>query len=1201
MDTTRLPFRIAILCALKEEYAAICYQLDRNLHDEGYDPIKHPNDPNTYTTGYLNRHLVIVTRIQRTGKAAAAQTAAHLTATYDNIKLCIVMGICAGMPKDIDGSDIILGDVIVGTHVYNSDYGRLTDAGLERYSDDTQQLARLQPAIQALVNHCDNPYEASRIEKAVNAAVKRQFNEVLDESFQYPGAHKDQLFQPSRPHRHWKEDRKCTCGADGAKSPCQSAILESCSALGCAESDEALVTRDRLNQIEDTSPASSVLPPRVKLHFGRIASADHVLRSSIERNERSGRDKVIGFEMEAAGVWDALPTLVVKGVSDYADAHKNKGFQKYAAVTSAAAVYSILDHWHTTWSFETPNMATPRSEIERGLQQIINSSDDSLLKSKAESIPRIDASAKCQLVVDWIGSHTKHWCMILQNVGDGSSVNDHFKDLLSAAYGSLMITSSDKTIAKTLRGIVIEKIPPFPDDLATQMLQDHIARVSCQIVVDSRGSLRKLVKELDCLPAAIELAGVHLCVDAQLSLDDSDFSSRAEEYLRSLREHDNFEAKSVLDPIWEKFELLLTRVDKEEARDAVNLLYLFAFLSSSGIPRDVLERAIDNRYQSRSQFEQSSNWTTLAATLFSLDGYQNRENATVLRKGIVEQRRMLWNKKKDSQSKRAYIGSLDDLADSYDHVVTRRLEAIDYRLESLEAYSGTCDGQHEEVIEATRRLARSYYLHGERPRALQLRFEIFTQLTGVQVESFSAESMREPLNESKLSAMSDLSDSLCSSGRWTQAMQMRRLVLDVREATLGSAHHDTLVAKANLSISLMKMGQHEEAVDLRVEVYELYLSMFGLKHPATLKAYCDLGQIEANINPLKGYAIQREALHEYSSLDGQGEFYREEKIRLMGQMASSLEGLMRKSPELRVFPESDYLPKGTVLGEAVKLRQNVYEYRKDDFGDVHPETLFAKSLLANSYMSGGKPIQAFEIREGILEQWDASVDTDRIAADIKYLATLRSWARNCDLLAKFWTPMGEDKFQLSQCEALASDVGESARSRSIENVPAHLSDHESRITRASDSDSEYGADEIELKSGYVRQAQEAWRKLLELHLHSGSGGPSYDMLRAKKDLGDSLLQFAGETPDESIAQWNEANQLWEEAWETLRQPQFLGPDHREVVALGERLRKLSPEDKEKIERWIAGATTADVPPVLQEEQQQDTLGEEPVERAQDDE
>jgi hypothetical protein len=42
--------------------------------------------------------------------------------------------------------------------------------------------------------------------------------------------------------------------------------------------------------------------------------------------------------MEAAGLMNHFPCLVTRGICDYADSHKNKQWQGYAAL--AAAVYS---------------------------------------------------------------------------------------------------------------------------------------------------------------------------------------------------------------------------------------------------------------------------------------------------------------------------------------------------------------------------------------------------------------------------------------------------------------------------------------------------------------------------------------------------------------------------------------------------------------------------------------------------------------------------------------------------------------------------------------------------------------------------------------------------------------------------------------------------------------------------------------------
>jgi hypothetical protein len=48
------------------------------------------------------------------------------------------------------------------------------------------------------------------------------------------------------------------------------------------------------------------------------------------------------FEMEAAGLMNQLPCLVVRGICDYSDSHKNKQWQGYAALVAAAYARILL-------------------------------------------------------------------------------------------------------------------------------------------------------------------------------------------------------------------------------------------------------------------------------------------------------------------------------------------------------------------------------------------------------------------------------------------------------------------------------------------------------------------------------------------------------------------------------------------------------------------------------------------------------------------------------------------------------------------------------------------------------------------------------------------------------------------------------------------------------------------------------------------
>jgi nucleoside phosphorylase len=46
--------------------------------------------------------------------------------------------------------------------------------------------------------------------------------------------------------------------------------------------------------------------------------------------------------MEAAGLMNDFPCLVIRGICDYADSHKNKEWQGYAAAVAAAYAKELL-------------------------------------------------------------------------------------------------------------------------------------------------------------------------------------------------------------------------------------------------------------------------------------------------------------------------------------------------------------------------------------------------------------------------------------------------------------------------------------------------------------------------------------------------------------------------------------------------------------------------------------------------------------------------------------------------------------------------------------------------------------------------------------------------------------------------------------------------------------------------------------------
>lgn len=124
----REEFKIAITCALPLEYDAVCLVFDE-FWDEDGDPYgTAPGDVNTYTTGRIGDQNVVLALLQRMGKTSAASAVASMKLSYTGLRQVLLVGICGGVPRTQNGSDIMLGDVIISRTIVPYDFGK-------RYSD----------------------------------------------------------------------------------------------------------------------------------------------------------------------------------------------------------------------------------------------------------------------------------------------------------------------------------------------------------------------------------------------------------------------------------------------------------------------------------------------------------------------------------------------------------------------------------------------------------------------------------------------------------------------------------------------------------------------------------------------------------------------------------------------------------------------------------------------------------------------------------------------------------------------------------------------------------------------------------------------------------------------------------------------------------------------------------------------------------
>jgi nucleoside phosphorylase len=94
----------------------------------------------------------------------------------------------------------------------------------------------------------------------------------------------------------------------------------------------------------DRTKAVKRKPRDMLMHYGLIASGNQVIKDAVFRDtlNKSLGGHVLCFEMEAAGLMNDFPCIVIRGFCDYADSHKNKDWQEHAAAVAAAFAKEYL-------------------------------------------------------------------------------------------------------------------------------------------------------------------------------------------------------------------------------------------------------------------------------------------------------------------------------------------------------------------------------------------------------------------------------------------------------------------------------------------------------------------------------------------------------------------------------------------------------------------------------------------------------------------------------------------------------------------------------------------------------------------------------------------------------------------------------------------------------------------------------------------
>jgi nucleoside phosphorylase len=299
---THQDYQIGIICALALEKAAV-----EAILDEKHPRLKRKeHDENDYTLGEIGDHNVAIACLPAglLGIGAAAAVAKDMRRSFP-IEFGLMVGIGDGVWSK--KADVRLGDVVVshpeGTHggVVQYDFGKMQHGGVFRRTGILNKPPHA--LLQALQSMKTRHYSRGpKLDESLARLLET--SPYMAETFGYPGADQDQLFQAAYGH----------------------------------EGDE---TCDQCN-IEKVVARPSRTDSAPRIHYGNIASGNKVMKDGLTRDKIAQAEGVICFEMEAAGLMDNFPCLVIRGICAYADSHENKKWQLYAAATAAALAGELL-------------------------------------------------------------------------------------------------------------------------------------------------------------------------------------------------------------------------------------------------------------------------------------------------------------------------------------------------------------------------------------------------------------------------------------------------------------------------------------------------------------------------------------------------------------------------------------------------------------------------------------------------------------------------------------------------------------------------------------------------------------------------------------------------------------------------------------------------------------------------------------------
>ncbi|KAM0261986.1 hypothetical protein ACHAQJ_001992 [Trichoderma viride] len=467
--------------------------------DSKHDLLSIPSgDDNSYTLGSIGKHNIIIACLPKGkyGTTSAAVVATQMLESFPSVRFGLMIGIGGGIPSD--DNDIRLGDVVISTPTDSSpgvvqwDMGKAMEGGsFERTGSLNSPPRILLTALQRLETQYD--MEGSNIERYLDEMIEK-WPRMKSKHTRHDSL-KDILFTSDNPHQR---------GTNANERPRRE--KENCNSCDMTK----IVERERRDGVE--------------VHYGLIASGNKVIKDAILRDKLNSDfgGNILCVEMEAAGLMDTFPCLVIRGICDYADSHKNDAWQGHAAATAAAFAKELLS-------------VIPAHEVEQmdSIKILVNK-----VGEISEDVKRIHQGQEKHVrneIVEWLtpvnydAQHHEHLSQRSPGSGEWFLKAPNFQKFLSGNEKTLLCQGNPGAGKTILTSVVIDHLQHWrPDNDALSNERVGIAfiyfdfiRKESQRTIDIIASLvKQLAQDQPSLSATIkELYGRYRNIPASSRSD----------------------------------------------------------------------------------------------------------------------------------------------------------------------------------------------------------------------------------------------------------------------------------------------------------------------------------------------------------------------------------------------------------------------------------------------------------------------------------------------------------------------------------------------------------------------------------------------------------------------------------------------------------------------------------------------------------